>query len=97
MWEEEDFLVEVPASVGLEPGDVLIPRMEISLGRGLCLGRGRVVSIDRDPSQELMPLFFVEGLRTGVRSVLGMDQLGKKTTLGSAVWSCCCRVLRRSS
>lgn len=57
-------------------GDVLIPRMEISLGRGWCLGRGRVVSIDRDPSQELMPLFFIEGLRTGVRSVLGMDQLG---------------------
>ena len=69
-------MVEVPASVGHEPGDILKPTMEISLGRGWCLGTGRVVSIDPDPSQALMPLFFVEGLRTGVRSVLRMDQLG---------------------
>jgi len=79
---EEDFLVEVPLCAGLVPGDVVIPTVKISLGRGWCLGRGRVISIDPDPSQALMPLFFVEGLRTGVRSVLGLDQLAKVDQVG---------------
>lgn len=75
--QTEYFLVEVPVSSGLVVGDFVMSKMEVSLRSGWRLGRGMVIKVDEDPSQDIMPLFFVEGVRTGIRSVLGIDALSK--------------------
>lgn len=77
--EYEDFLVEIPltSDCDLSVGDLVEPTVEVSFGSGMVLRRGLVVAIDRDPSQNLLPLFFIVGLDTGIRSPLLLGSLKK--------------------
>lgn len=66
--EYEDFLVEIPLTSDSDPlsvGDLVEPTVEVSFGSGMVLRRGLVVAIDRDPSQNLLPLFFHRRTRYG--------------------------------
>jgi hypothetical protein len=74
---EEDFLVEVPKISGLEIGDVVEPTQNVSLQKGCVLRKGLVVKVDNDPSQDLLPLYFIKGLKTNVRSPLLLNTLKK--------------------
>jgi hypothetical protein len=77
----EDFIVEVPTCSGFSEGDVVEPNVCITLRSGVVLHKGRVVKIDTDPSQELLPLFFVRGLRTRIRSPLDLGVLKRSAHL----------------
>jgi hypothetical protein len=66
----EDFVVEVPASAGFLVGDRVESIMCISLREGFVLGSGVVVRVDTDPGQDLLPVVFVVGEQTHVKSPL---------------------------
>lgn len=78
--EREEFEVEIPRCAGFAIGDVVEPMMDVSLSGGFLLGTGVVVKIDEDDSQELIPLFFIRGAKTQIRSVLGSGSLRKIDT-----------------
>jgi hypothetical protein len=75
MYEKEDFEVEVPKCSGFSIGDIVEPIMNINLRDHFILGKGLVVKIDNDPSQDILPLFFVHGLTTNIRSPLKIETL----------------------
>lgn len=60
----ENFTVEAPAAAGFTPGDVVEKTGKVSLRNGFLLDRGFVVAIDTDPAQDVLPVFFIEGLHT---------------------------------
>jgi len=78
--EREEFEVEIPRCSGFAVGDIVESTMDVCLSDGFLLGTGVVVKIDEDDSQELMPLFFVRGAKTQIRSVLGSGSLRKIDT-----------------
>ncbi len=71
----EDFIVEVPMCSGFSEGDVVEPNTHITLRNNVVLRKGLVVKVDTEPSQELLPLFFVIGLSTHIRSPLRLGVL----------------------
>jgi hypothetical protein len=80
--ESEDFIVEVPRMSGFLVGDIVecIPTT-IRLRPGFFLRQGSVVKIDVDPGQDLLPLFFVVGVKSQVRSILPIGSLQKVACL----------------
>jgi len=78
--EREHFDVEAPVCSGLAIGDVVYTTSDVCLSKGFLLGRGVVVKIDEDKSQDLMPLFFVRGAQSCVQSVLDCGSLKKHDT-----------------
>lgn len=82
----EEFVVEVPKVSGLSVGDVVEPNMTVNLRNGYVLGKGFVIRVDNDPAQHLLPVFFVIGLQTHVRSVLHLGAL-RKSQCGIASYS----------
>jgi len=73
----EDFIVEAPISSGFSVGDTVQINMNVTLQQGFCLRNGIVVKIDTDPDQDLLPLFFVVGMQTHIRSPLTLGSLQK--------------------
>jgi hypothetical protein len=71
----EDFIVEVPMCSGFSKGDVVQPNIHITLRSDVVLRKGLVVKVDTEPSQRLLPLFFVIGLSTRIRSPLRLGVL----------------------
>lgn len=80
MIEREEFEVEAPMCSGFIIGDIVEPTKDVYLNRKFLLGTGVVVKMDEDESQELLPLFFVRGIKTQIRSVLGSGSLRKIDT-----------------
>jgi hypothetical protein len=79
--ESEDFIVEVPRMSGFLVGDIVECIPTIRLRQGFFLRQGSVVKIDVDPSQDLLPLFFVVGIKSQVRSILPIGSLQKVACL----------------
>ena len=75
--EGEDFIVEVPPSSGFLVGDIVECIPTIKLHPGFFLREGFVVKVDVDPHQDLLPLFFVVGMKSQVRSPLPIGSLQK--------------------
>ena len=71
----EDFEVEVPRCSGWDVGDILQVQRDIHLKQGFVLGQGRVTKIDPDPSQDLLPLCFIQGVQTRMKSVIFLNDL----------------------
>jgi len=72
---EESFTVEIPRRLDWKIGDVVQTTIPIRLGHGFVLGRGIVVKIDPDPSQELLPLCFVRGNTTHITTAIYPENL----------------------
>jgi len=77
----EDFIVQVPRTSKLLVDDLVETKDIITLRKGFILGKGWVISIDEEEDTDLSPVFFVEGLQTGVRSPLRLDMLFKSGRL----------------
>ena len=74
----EDFMVHVPKASGFCLGDFVECNMTVTLRQGFVLQKGIVVRVDdTDPGQDQLPLFFVQGLQTQVRSPLPLGSLHK--------------------
>ena len=71
----EDFIVEVPSTSGFVVGDIVEVNTNLSFQQGFALQSGLVVRVYTDPGQELLPLFFVVGQQTHVRSQLSLGTL----------------------
>jgi hypothetical protein len=75
--ESEDFIVEVPRMSGFLVGDI------VEYIATIRLHQGSVVKIDVDPPQDLLPLFFVVGIKSQVRSPLPIGSIQKIAYLRS--------------
>jgi hypothetical protein len=75
--EGEDFIVEVPRLSGFLVGDTVVCIPKIRLHQGFFLREGSIVKISMDPGQDLLPLFFVVGMKSQVRSPLPIGSLQK--------------------
>ena len=73
----EDFIVEAPISSGFLIGDIVQLNINVTLQQGFQLRNGIVVKIDTDPGQDLLPLFFVVGMQSHIRSPLTIGSLQK--------------------
>jgi hypothetical protein len=85
--ESEDFIVEVPRMSGFLVGDIVECIPTIRLHQGFFLRQGSVVKIDSlsrsYPPQDLLPLFFVVGIKSQVRSPLPIGSIQKIAYLRS--------------
>ena len=79
----EDFIVQVPTISDFLPGDLVSLNIDVSLRQGFALRNGLVVKVDTDPSQDLLPVFFVVGLQTNVKSPLQLGSLKRRGRLRS--------------
>jgi len=79
----EDFIVQVPSVSDFLPGDLVSLNIDVSLREGFALRNGLVVKVDTEPSQDLLPVFFVVGLQTNVKSPLQLGSLKRRSRLRS--------------
>lgn len=75
--EGKDFIVEVPRLSGFLVGETVLCTPKIHLHQGFFLREGSIVKIQVDPAQDLLPLFFVVGIKSQVRSPLPIGSLQK--------------------